>query len=293
VKGLEPLASRRASSRLSAPRARDPPARAWRPAAAAAAHAAVGAQRPASQEAQRRTPRCRAVACLSLQPPTPHSTPPPFTPTRLPPHPRPQGNPDSDSSWKPSSSGGLAPGMKIPNFGSLAETNATIKVPKGMKRRPPQTASAFGTEAVSPFVRIEGDQFDKDCRPFYPTGFNAFELFLLAARESTYSRKGPARRGPPLGVWGWGHRRWARKRLRPPPPGPTPTASTSHSVFARLGASLPNSLPPPRHDMPHRLDPSHVPIPARARRPALPSPPLQRAAPTRSTMPSSRRVRWA
>lgn len=77
----------------------------------------------------------------------------------------------------------LPPGMKIPNFGSLAEANATIKVPKGRKRRAAAgTLPKFGTEAVSPFVSVEGDQFDKDCRPFYPTGFNAFELFILAAR---------------------------------------------------------------------------------------------------------------
>jgi hypothetical protein len=69
--------------------------------------------------------------------------------------------------------------MKIPNFGSLAEANATIKVPKGAKKSP--LSNKFGSEEVSPFVKVEGSQFDKDCRPFYPTGFNAFELFILAA----------------------------------------------------------------------------------------------------------------
>lgn len=93
----------------------------------------------------------------------------------------PLGNPDSGvatgmEEYK------LPPGMKIPNFGSLAETNATIKVPKGRKRKAALgTLPKFGTEKAAPFVRVEGDQFDKDCRPFYPTGFNAFELFILAA----------------------------------------------------------------------------------------------------------------
>lgn len=78
----------------------------------------------------------------------------------------------------------LPPGMKIPNFGSLAETNATIKVPKGRKRKAaPGTLPKFGSEAPSPFVSVADGQFDKDCRPFYPTGFNAFELFILAASE--------------------------------------------------------------------------------------------------------------
>jgi hypothetical protein len=78
----------------------------------------------------------------------------------------------------------LPPGMKIPNFGSLAETNATIKVPKGQRKRRVGAGQlpVFGSEEVSPFVRVEGAQFDKDCRPYYPTGFNAFELFILAAR---------------------------------------------------------------------------------------------------------------
>lgn len=95
----------------------------------------------------------------------------------------PQGNPDSGvtdgmGEYK------LPPGMKIPNFGSLADTNSTIKVPKGTKKRAVNaTLPEFGTEAVSPFVSIQGSQFDKDCRPFYPTGFNGFELFILAARE--------------------------------------------------------------------------------------------------------------
>ena len=74
----------------------------------------------------------------------------------------------------------LPPGLKIPNFGSLSEANATIKVPKGRKRKS-VAAGKYGTEAPSAFVAVEGDQFDKDCRPFYPTGFNAFELFILAA----------------------------------------------------------------------------------------------------------------
>jgi hypothetical protein len=93
-----------------------------------------------------------------------------------------QGNPDAGGSV--SSSGPKPKRMKIPNFGSLADTNATIKVPKGAKRRPlPATGALpkFGSEPVSPFVQIMGSQFDKDCRPFYPTGFNAFELFILAA----------------------------------------------------------------------------------------------------------------
>lgn len=72
--------------------------------------------------------------------------------------------------------------MKIPNFGSLAETNATIKVPKAGKRDL-ANITKFASEAASTFVGIDGGQFDKDCRPFYPTGFNGFELFILAARE--------------------------------------------------------------------------------------------------------------
>jgi len=80
----------------------------------------------------------------------------------------------------------LPKGMKIPNFGSLAETNATIRVPKGAPKKRATTAAElrFGIEPVSPFVKIEGSQFVKDCRPFYPTGFNAFELYILAAGGS-------------------------------------------------------------------------------------------------------------
>ncbi|GBF87865.1 mannan endo-1,4-beta-mannosidase [Raphidocelis subcapitata] len=94
----------------------------------------------------------------------------------------PLGNPDAGRSG---GGAGVAPGMKIPNFGSLADAAATIKVPKATPRRKRPTDDAglmrFATEAPAPFVRVDGDQFDKDCRPFYPTGFNAYELFILAA----------------------------------------------------------------------------------------------------------------
>lgn len=122
-----------------------------------------------------------ACCCCSLPTPSPKTHRAEHT-TQTPTHKQhanhtKQGNPDASGG---SFTGRLSPGMKIPNFGSLAEANATIKVPKGRKRKA-AASGKFGTEEPSPFVRVEGDQFDKDCRPFYPTGFNAFELFILAA----------------------------------------------------------------------------------------------------------------
>ncbi|KAI8471837.1 MAG: glycoside hydrolase superfamily [Monoraphidium minutum] len=120
----------------------------------------------------------------------------------------PLGNPDSGVSGGMSEYK-LPPGMKIPNFGSLAEANATIKVPKGGRKRAANgTIPKFGSEVVSPFVRVEGDQFDKDCRPFYPTGFNAFELFILAAEGNKEAVDDAFKQARMMGMTAartWGH----------------------------------------------------------------------------------------
>ena len=126
-------------------------------------------------------PPARAARVPLLPGPSSHAQPaPPLPLSPLSPKPNRQGNPDSGAT-STMGSYKLPPGLKIPNFGSLSEANATIKVPKGSKKRKAAAAGKYGTEAPSAFVAVEGDQFDKDCRPFYPTGFNAFELFILAA----------------------------------------------------------------------------------------------------------------
>lgn len=67
----------------------------------------------------------------------------------------------------------------------------TLKVPKRVAppARLPRRAKPDGrlppveAEEVSPFTSVRKGQFDKSCRPFYPVGFNGFELVMLAATE--------------------------------------------------------------------------------------------------------------
>jgi len=65
----------------------------------------------------------------------------------------------------------------------------TLKVPKRVapparlprRAKPDGRLPAVEPEDVSPFTSVRKGQFDKHCRPFYPVGFNAFELVMLAA----------------------------------------------------------------------------------------------------------------
>lgn len=65
----------------------------------------------------------------------------------------------------------------------------TLKVPKRVAppARLPRRAKPDGRlplvepEVVSPFTSVRKGQFDKFCRPFYPVGFNGYELVMLAA----------------------------------------------------------------------------------------------------------------
>jgi hypothetical protein len=65
----------------------------------------------------------------------------------------------------------------------------TLKVPKRVAppARLPRRAKPDGRlpivepERVSPYTSVRKGQFDKFCRPFYPVGFNGYELVMLAA----------------------------------------------------------------------------------------------------------------
>jgi hypothetical protein len=155
----------------------------------------------------------------------------------------------------------LPPGQKIPNFGSLAEANATIKVPvnatlagkKKKKAAPKGKLPRLGTEVASPFVRVSGAQFEKNCRPFYPTGFNAFELFILAAGargrnaagrldRAKFARRG-AQKGPPPRGCTFATGVFPRLCASGPAPA-TRARSLAHTLTPRgLSRSLP-PLPP-------------------------------------------------
>jgi mannan endo-1,4-beta-mannosidase len=67
----------------------------------------------------------------------------------------------------------------------------TLKVPKRVapparlprRAKPDGRLPAVEPEAVSPFTAVRKGQFDRHCRPFYPVGFNGFELVMLAATD--------------------------------------------------------------------------------------------------------------
>lgn len=95
----------------------------------------------------------------------------------------------SDLASRPSSlaSGGDAGLLPTDDAGDVG----TLKVPKRVAppARLPRRAKPDGrlppveAEEVSPFTSVRKGQFDKACRPFYPVGFNAFELVMLAATD--------------------------------------------------------------------------------------------------------------
>uniref|UniRef100_A0A383VL97 mannan endo-1,4-beta-mannosidase n=1 Tax=Tetradesmus obliquus TaxID=3088 RepID=A0A383VL97_TETOB len=67
--------------------------------------------------------------------------------------------------------------------GQLTTSNTTLKVPTRTlnKTKDAVAKKTFESETWTPYVKIANGQFDENCRPFYPTGFNAFELTTMAA----------------------------------------------------------------------------------------------------------------